>query len=111
MSSACSHAPATRHAIGGEVLTICFWLQEVQGQPDFVAQKVNEELKHQGHAVSNITDAFSKLMRKVPAPVRQTRKEGTSAQARKRYALTEAGKRQVLELIRRHGGEGGESPS
>jgi hypothetical protein len=53
---------------------------------------------------TNITDAFTKLMRKVPAPVRQTRKEGTSAQARKRYALTEAGKRLVVEMIRRGGG-------
>jgi hypothetical protein len=88
------------------ILAICCWLQETQGQPDIVAQKVNEELKHQGHAIANITDAFTKLMRKVPAPIRQTRKEGTSAQARKRYALTEAGKRQVLELIRRNRGGG-----
>jgi hypothetical protein len=83
------------------ILVICYWLQELQGQDDFVAQGVNEELKHQGHSVANITDAFTKLMRKVPAPVRQTRKEGTSAQARKRYALTEAGKRSVLNMLRR----------
>lgn len=89
------------------ILTICYWFQEAQGQTDFVAQKINEELKNQGHAVSNITDAFTKLMKKVPAPVRQTRKEGTSAQARKRYALTEAGKRGVLDLIRRNR-EGGD---
>ncbi len=85
------------------IVVVSYWLQEVQAQPDFVAQKVNDELKNLGHPVGNITDALTKLMRKVPALVRQTRKEGTSMQARKRYAVTEAGKRHVLDLIKRRG--------
>jgi len=92
-------APASGY---DRILVVCYWLQEVQGQSDFVAQKVNDELKNLGHPVGNITDALTKLGKKVPALVRQTRKEGTSMQARKRYALTEAGRRHVVDLTRKN---------
>src|SRR6185312_2488494 len=41
------------------IMVVSYWLQELQGQPDFVAQKVNDELKNLGHPVGNITDALT----------------------------------------------------
>lgn len=61
--------------------------------------------KHLGHGEQNITDALNKLMQKQPALIRQVRKDGKTKQARKRYALTDPGRRVVMDLLAGHGAE------
>jgi hypothetical protein len=90
------------------ILTVAFWLETSTGVPDFSSQSVNDELKNLGDGVPNITDAISGLINRKPSLVRQVRKTGRAQQARKRYALTAAGRAVVTDLIaRRHSGEGG----
>jgi hypothetical protein len=77
-----------------------YWLQCTQGQTEFTAQAVNDELKNLGHGVSNITNAFSSLKDQKPALVIQVRKDGTSQQARKKYRVTAEGKKAVDLMVR-----------
>ena len=71
-----------------------------EGQVEFTAQLVNSKLKDLGYGVSNITDAFTTLMKRRPSLVMQTAKQGKSRQARKRYKLTRAGQDEVERMIR-----------
>ena len=80
-----------------------YWLQEIGGQPDFDSASLNRELKHLGHAASNITSALTSLMTKRPQLVVQTRKSGASRQARKKYKLTSAGVQKVKAMLRGEG--------
>jgi hypothetical protein len=56
-------------------------------------------LKNLGHGVKDITKVFSSLIATSPQQVIQTRKSGTSRQARKRYKVTKAGIARVQELL------------
>ena len=76
-----------------------YWFQVVQGQQDLDAQQMNAELKNLGHGISNITTAMSDLIERTPRLVMQTRKSGTSKQARKKYRLTVEGTRKVKEML------------
>lgn len=83
-----------------KALVCAYWLQELEGHPDLTAQAVNKELKHLGHGVGNITRAFDRLKSLKPALIMQTRKEGKSQQARKRFKVTAEGKKAVQRMIR-----------
>lgn len=76
-------------------LVVGYWIQCVRGDADFDSQSVNKELKHIGDGVANITLAFTRLIEQKPQLVIQTKKQGTSRQARKRYKVTSAGMRWV----------------
>lgn len=76
-----------------------YWFQYHDKKQDFGAQEVNTALKHMGHGVGNITDAFDALKARKPAQVMQVKKAGTSKQARKRYKLTTAGKNAVELMV------------
>ena len=76
-----------------------YWLQVCKGTPSFDAQSANTELKHLGHASSNITSAFNALISQKPALVLQLRKSGNTKQARKLYMVTEAGLRRVRQMM------------
>jgi hypothetical protein len=89
-------------------LVMGYWHQVIQGDPDFDSFSVNTELKNLGHRVANITQAFNALITKRPALVIQTKKSGSSRQARKRFKLTTAGLQTVAEMI--GGGNGADSP-
>ena len=80
-------------------LVVGYWLMDPEGKSDFTSREVNSELKNLGHGVSNITAAFSRLMKRRPALAMQTAKAGTSKQARKRYKLTRAGFKGVQAMI------------
>jgi len=82
-----------------KVAVIAYWFQVYEAHPDFDSQRINTELKHLGHGVSNVTAAFSALMNWKPQYVIQTRKSGTTQQARKRYMLTNEGKKFVEGLV------------
>jgi len=83
-----------------KALVVGYWLQYVKGDAEFEAFAVNKQLKHLGHRVSNITKALSALIERRPQFVIQTRKEGTSKQARKKYKLTTAGKAAVEGMLK-----------
>lgn len=81
-----------------------YWLQQCQGQEDFVAMDANSLLKNVGANLSNITMAFDGLINTNPRQVLQVRKTGKAAQGRKQYKLTLAGIRAVERMIA--GGDG-----
>ena len=78
-----------------KAITIGYWFQVLQGQPEFGSQEVNTALKNMGHGIANITDAFGSAMGRKPSLVLQTQKSGTAKQARKQFKLTLAGIRWV----------------
>lgn len=88
---------------GQKALVAGYWLQTNEGLADLDGQRINSELKHLGHGISNITDALTELMRVKPALAIQTRKSGKSRQARKKYKITEAGKKQVQAMLQGEG--------
>lgn len=80
-------------------LVAAFWYQFRENAADVEAQKINGELKHLGHGVGNITRALEALKTQKPALIMQTRKEGSTKQARKRYKVTTEGKKSVERMI------------
>lgn len=86
-----------------KALVIGYWFQFRESLAEFDSQKVNSQLKHMGHGVTNITSAFTSLKEQKPALVMQTKKAGTSQQARKRYKLTSAGKQAVEAMLNSQG--------
>lgn len=77
------------------VLCVSYWFQVICGENDVDAQRINKELKHLGHGISNVTMAFSSLISRKPQLVIQTKKSGNSQQARKRYLVTAEGKKVI----------------
>ena len=80
-------------------LVTAYWFQCREGQEDIDAQKINSELKHLGYGVVNITRAFNTLKDQKPSLVMQTRKAGTTKQARKKYKVTAEGKKSVERML------------
>lgn len=113
-------APATESVRGGEeyddfasfydaaspssdtekALVATYWLQVHAGSADVDTQTANTELKHLGHGIGNITRAFDHLKGQRPALVVQTRKEGSSQQARKKFKITSEGKKAITRMLR-----------
>ena len=90
------------HAENGldRALVVAYWFQVLRGEADgWDSQKVNTELKHLGHPSSNITRDLDHLMSRTPRYVMQMRKQGTTRQARKLYALTREGIRAVEAML------------
>jgi hypothetical protein len=86
-----------------KTLVVSYWLQEVRGVSGIDAQSVNTELKHLGHGVGNITRAFDRLKENRPQLMIQTKKAGTTKQARKTYRVTVEGRHSV-DQMKLHGG-------
>ena len=80
-------------------LVVGYWFQVINGNQDLDGFQINKELRHLGHAASNITNALSSLIQRKPQLVIQTRKSGSSKQARKLYRLTDAGVKAVERMI------------
>jgi hypothetical protein len=91
---------AASPSTGLERILVCaYWFQIVQGQADFDSQSLNTELKNFGHPSANITRDMDSLINRSPKLILQTRKEGTSKQARKKFKLTREGIREVERLL------------
>jgi hypothetical protein len=91
---------AARPETGAErALVVGYWLQVLQGNEEWDSFFVNKELKLLGWPASNITRDIDVLMKRTPRWVHQTRKEGTSQQARKNYKLTNEGIRAVQRML------------
>lgn len=82
-----------------KALIVGYWVQVCEGEGDFDGFSVNKKLKDLGYAVSNITSAFNGLINRRPQLVIQTKKSGTTKQARKLYRLTTEGQRTVEKMI------------
>jgi len=85
-----------------KALVVAAWLQTVQGNSDFDSGSVNRELKNLGHQSSNITRDFDDLMARRPKLVVQTRKSGSTKQARKLYRVTHEGLVEIAKMRGEH---------
>jgi hypothetical protein len=82
-----------------KALVAGYWIQQSSGVSQFSSQQINNELKHIGYRVSNITDALSQLIGDKPSLAIQLAKSGQSKQARKTYKITDAGLRYVSAML------------
>jgi hypothetical protein len=93
---------ATKPTNGLErILTAAYFHQVVNGEQDFDSQSLNSQLKHLGYPSANITRDMIRLVDRSPKLVIQTRKEGSSQQARKKFRLTTEGVRAVEAMLRK----------
>lgn len=83
------------------VLVVGYWFQFREGFQELEAQKMNTELKHLGHGIGNVTRALDWHKTQKPALMIQKRKEGTTKQARKKFILTNEGKKFVEKMLTR----------
>lgn len=81
-----------------KVLAAGYWFQQVEGVEELDAQQLNSHLRHLGHAISNITRTFDRLMEQRPQLAIQTHKGGSSKQARKKYRITTEGIKAVERM-------------
>ncbi len=84
-----------------KALVVSYWLQFYKHYEEFNAATINAHLKNLGYLITNITRAFSHLQSKKPQLAVQTKKLGHTKQARKRYQVTDAGKRYVEEMLKK----------
>ena len=90
------------HTHADKALVAGYWLQVCEGEESFNSQSANNELKHLGYRLPNITAALTKLKETKPALILQLKKSGTSRQARKTYKLTTAGMKTLHEMFDSH---------
>lgn len=81
------------------VLLTAAFLQEKFQKPELAGREINRELHHLGHRVANITNTISSLMNKRPQLMIQTKKEGKSQQAQKKYRVTVEGIKAANEIL------------
>jgi hypothetical protein len=82
-----------------KALLVGYWVQICEGNGDFDSFTINKKLKDLGYGVGNITAAFNGLINRRPQLVIQTKKSGSSKQARKMYRLTTEGQRTVERML------------
>ena len=76
-----------------------YYLSVVRGQETLGSQAINAELKRNHLTVSNITRAIETNTHARPPLMEQLTKLGTTKQARKQYAITEAGIARVEQRL------------
>jgi hypothetical protein len=86
-----------------KALVVAAYLQASKGGVDVSGREINRELTQIGHGVHNITRAVEPLIKKKPQFLIQTRKEGKTKQAQKKYRVTNEGFTFVKRLINRVG--------
>jgi hypothetical protein len=84
-----------------KALVVAAYLQASKGGGDVTGREINKELTQIGHGVRNITRALEPLIKKKPQLLIQTRKEGLTRQAQKKYRVTNEGFNFVKRLINR----------
>jgi len=96
------YAAAAPKSDADKALVVAYWLQYRENVV-VEAQTVNTRLKHLGHGVGNITRAFEALKDEKPALIVQTKKEGSTQQARKKFKVTAEGKKKVEGMLKAEG--------
>ena len=84
-----------------KALVVAAYLQASKGGIDVSGREINKELTQMGHGVHNITRAVEALIKKKPQFLIQTRKEGKTKKAQKKYRVTNEGFTFVKRLINR----------
>jgi hypothetical protein len=84
---------------GEKVLVVGYWYQYREQAQELEAQTLNAQLKHLGHGIGNITRAMGWATDQKPALMVQKRKEGTTKQARKKFVVTNEGKKYVEKML------------
>jgi hypothetical protein len=91
---------ATRPSTDADrALVLAYWFQACQGNASFTSRQVNDELKHMGHGVGNITRALDSLTGSKPAMVIQLEKSGKTQQAQKKFKVTHEGLKRVQHML------------
>ena len=84
-----------------KALVGAYWMQYREDAPDIETLTVNTKLKHLGHGIGNATRAFDSLKSEKPALIVQTKKDGSTKQARKKFKVTNEGKKKVEAMLQR----------
>ena len=84
-----------------KVLVVGYWFQFREGAQELEALKINNQLKHLGHGVGNVSRALEAHKSQKPALMIQKRKEGATKQARKKFVVTNEGKKYVDRMLAR----------
>lgn len=100
-SVADAFAAARPQSTPDKALVVAAYLQAAKGGTDISGREINKELTQMGYGVQNITRAVEPLIKKKPQLFIQTRKEGKTKQAQKRYKVTSEGFLLVKRLINR----------
>jgi len=82
-----------------KVLIVASYLQENKHGEELTAREINMRLNLLGHSVRNITSTIGILIKKRPQLMIQTRKEGKTKQAQKRYRVTAEGFTAAARMI------------
>lgn len=82
-----------------KVLLVASYLQQSKNGEELTGREINKELNHLGHGVANITVTISSLINKKPKLMIQTRKEGKSQQAQKKYKVTNEGLIEARKML------------
>lgn len=90
-------AGPTNNAV--RALVVAYWWQQIEGHAEWTGYDINSQLRHLGYRLDNITDTLTSLISRTPSLVIQTRKSGSTRQARKNYKLTQAGITEVENLV------------
>lgn len=86
-----------------KVLVIAAFLQEKFKKQELTGWEINKELTRLGHGVNNVTQSVTQLINKQPNLMIQTRKEGKTKQAKKKYKVTSEGVKAVQEMVTQQG--------
>lgn len=90
---------------GEKVLVVGYWFQYRENATELDSQSLNSQLKHLGHGIGNVTRALEWAKTQKPALMVQKRKEGSTQQARKKFAVTNEGKKYVEKMLARRPSE------
>lgn len=74
-----------------KALVAAYWVQVHERLSQWQSRRLNTELKHLGHPLSNVTQALTTNMNKKPQLVIQLKKSGSTQQANKTYKVTNEG--------------------
>jgi hypothetical protein len=83
-------------------LVAAAFLSKRTGRAELTGLEINKHLKDAGHRIGNITQAINFLKKCKPQLMVQTKKDGTSKQARKNYKVTAAGFAAAEKLLQGH---------
>ncbi|MCY3973109.1 MAG: hypothetical protein OXF52_02755 [Candidatus Dadabacteria bacterium] len=82
------------------VLVMATYLQEHDNKPELTGKEINDDLKHMGHGIGNITQTIGYLMKRKPKLMIQTGRSGKRKKgALKLYKVTDSGLSLVKDML------------
>jgi hypothetical protein len=86
--------------VASKILLAAAYLQEKMGYDEISSFDINSRLKKMGYGVSNISNSLNTLLKKEPPLMIQTRKDGDSKQAKRKFQVTEEGLKVARTYLR-----------